>query len=68
MSTRKQNHDDDGVLIIADEPCDDCGESMVYDKESGEWVCSNGVCRAHRPLAAAEELERSRGEGKFVKY
>lgn len=68
MSTREENHDDDGVLIIADEPCDDCDESMVYDEESGEWVCSNGECKAHRPLDEAEELERLKGEGKFVRY
>ena len=81
MSTRDQDYNDDdynddnGVLISADEPCDDCGESMVYDKESGvydkesgEWICSDGECKAHRPLDAAEELERLMGEGKFVKY
>ena len=70
MSTREQDHDDDGVLIIADEPCDECVESMVYDKESGGWVCSNGECKARRLLDTVEESERSRGEGKFkfVKY
>ena len=68
MSTREQNHDDDGVLIIADEPCDECGESMVYDKELGVWVCSNGECKSRRLLDAVEELERLRGEGRFVKY
>ena len=68
MPTREQNHDDDGVLIIADEPCDECGESMVYDKELGVWVCSNGECKSRRLLDAVEELECLRGEGRFVKY